>query len=296
MSRGASVILLTDDTLFLFIDRIQQPYLGCSVIIILCQCLQCFDTVVFGKQSTNSYTANPPHRFPPLLLALHLQTPLLLFSLAKYPNSALLTPATLPHHLRTHPLLLPLPLIFSLYPCIRIRSLQDPVQLSKQAIWVRSDPHWLLKECSSFLVPTITNIVNHSLISGQFHPTLKESIISLLLKKPTLDKEELSNYRPISNLSHFQNNRTCCQIPSHGSPHFQQFTQFSPVSLLQTSLHRNSSFAHLWSPHQCNSCQKWVHKKCSGIKGSIRYDTKCYFNVRSKADISQLNLPHGTDN
>jgi len=83
MSRGASVILLTDDTLFLFIDRIQQPYLGCSVIIILCQCLQCFDTVVFGKQSTNSYTANPPHRFPPLLLALHLQTPLLLFFTGK---------------------------------------------------------------------------------------------------------------------------------------------------------------------------------------------------------------------
>jgi len=26
----------------------------------------------------------------------------------------------------------------------------------------------------------------------------------------------------------------------------------------------------------------------------IRYDTRCYFNVRSKADISQLNLPHGT--
>ena len=28
----------------------------------------------------------------------------------------------------------------------------------------------------------------------------------------------------------------------------------------------------------------------------VLYDTRCYFNVRSKADISQLNLPHGTDN
>jgi len=28
----------------------------------------------------------------------------------------------------------------------------------------------------------------------------------------------------------------------------------------------------------------------------IRYDTRCCFNVRSKADTSQLNLPHGTDN
>ena len=25
-----------------------------------------------------------------------------------------------------------------------------------------------------------------------------------------------------------------------------------------------------------------------------RYDTRCYFNVRSKADISQLNLPHAS--
>jgi len=29
---------------------------------------------------------------------------------------------------------------------------------------------------------------------------------------------------------------------------------------------------------------------------TIRYDTRCYFNVRSKADISRLNLPHGNDN
>jgi len=34
----------------------------------------------------------------------------------------------------------------------------------------------------------------------------------------------------------------------------------------------------------------------SRLNGTIRYDTRCYFNVRSKADISQLNLPHGTDN
>jgi len=28
----------------------------------------------------------------------------------------------------------------------------------------------------------------------------------------------------------------------------------------------------------------------------LRYDTRCYFNVRSKADMSRLNLPHGDDN
>ena len=42
----------------------------------------------------------------------------------------------------------------------------------------------LFKKCASVLVPTITNIVNLSLSSGQFHPTLKQSTISPLLKKP----------------------------------------------------------------------------------------------------------------
>jgi len=30
-------------------------------------------------------------------------------------------------------------------------------------------------------------------------------------------------------------------------------------------------------------------------KNLIEYDTRCYFNVRSKADMSPLNLPHGYD-
>ena len=36
--------------------------------------------------------------------------------------------------------------------------------------------------------------------------------------------------------------------------------------------------------------------RCVRMDDTIRYDTRCYFNVRSKADISQLNLPHGTNN
>jgi len=37
-------------------------------------------------------------------------------------------------------------------------------------------PTRLLKECASVLFPTITNIVNFSLTSGQFHPILKVSV------------------------------------------------------------------------------------------------------------------------
>ena len=61
-------------------------------------------------------------------------------------------------------------------------------------------PTWLLKVCAPVLIPTIINIVNLALTSGHFHPILKESVISPLLKKFTLDKDHLSNCRPISNL------------------------------------------------------------------------------------------------
>ena len=49
-------------------------------------------------------------------------------------------------------------------------------------------------------------------------------------------------------------------------------------------------------------CLRPSNRRGGGIKFSgcqtvtIRYDTRCYFDVRSKADTSQLNLPHGDDN
>ena len=33
----------------------------------------------------------------------------------------------------------------------------------------------------------------------------------------------------------------------------------------------------------------------STLNSTLRYDTRRYFNVCSKADVSQLNLPHGTN-
>ena len=108
-------------------------------------------------------------------------------------------------------------------------------------------PTWLLKVCASVLTHTITNIVNLSLTSGQFHHILKESVMSPLLKKPTLDKDQLSNYRPISNLSHIQNNRTCCKMSTYWSPCLQWSSQSSPVCLLPASLHWNSPTVYPWS-------------------------------------------------
>ena len=61
-------------------------------------------------------------------------------------------------------------------------------------------PTTLLYENLDILLPTITNIINTSLTTGIVPPDLKTAIVKPLLKKPSLDKNLLKNYRPISNL------------------------------------------------------------------------------------------------
>ena len=63
-------------------------------------------------------------------------------------------------------------------------------------------PTSLLKQCKSVLLPTITNIINLSLSTGVFPDHFKNCSVHPLLKKSNLDKENLSNYRPISHLSY----------------------------------------------------------------------------------------------
>ena len=50
------------------------------------------------------------------------------------------------------------------------------------------------------VVPAITHVVNESFLSGTFASMFKTAIVKPLLKKPSLDQDDLKNYRPISNL------------------------------------------------------------------------------------------------
>ena len=61
-------------------------------------------------------------------------------------------------------------------------------------------PTSLLKDCPDVLIEPITSIINKSLQEGVFPDQFKKAYIGPLLKK-TLDKNELKNYRPVSNLS-----------------------------------------------------------------------------------------------
>ena len=62
-------------------------------------------------------------------------------------------------------------------------------------------PSVLLKSCLDTLLKPITDIINASLCSGLFPDDFKHAHVNPLLKKTYLSKEDLNNYRPVSNLS-----------------------------------------------------------------------------------------------
>ena len=62
-------------------------------------------------------------------------------------------------------------------------------------------PIKLLRSWLDVLLTPITNIVKLSLESGSFPDVLKVSHITYLLKKPSLSKDDMKNYRPVSNLN-----------------------------------------------------------------------------------------------
>ncbi|XP_072048691.1 uncharacterized protein [Amphiura filiformis] len=62
-------------------------------------------------------------------------------------------------------------------------------------------PTWMLKLCLNELLPVITRIINYSLLSGVFSDCFKIAHVIPLLKKATLDAEQLNSYRSVSNLS-----------------------------------------------------------------------------------------------
>ena len=51
------------------------------------------------------------------------------------------------------------------------------------------------------LLPVITRIINMSLAFGHVPTSTKTALVTLLIKKSSLDKEVLQNYQPVSNLA-----------------------------------------------------------------------------------------------
>ena len=62
-------------------------------------------------------------------------------------------------------------------------------------------PTGLVKDCIHILVTPIVSIVNLSLSERCFLTYFKSALVSPLLIKPTLNRDDMKNYRPVSNLS-----------------------------------------------------------------------------------------------
>ena len=75
------------------------------------------------------------------------------------------------------------------------------MQSAKKTCPLDPIPTYLLIECLDELLPSITFIINQSLETGVFPDCYKKALVTPLLKKPSLDQNNLRNYRPVSNLS-----------------------------------------------------------------------------------------------
>jgi exonuclease III len=83
-------------------------------------------------------------------------------------------------------------------------------------------PTFLVIEYINILITPITNIINYSLKEGEFPETFKHAIVSPLIKKPTLNKEDFKNYRPVSNLNYISKlleRVVASQIKNHMDKH-----------------------------------------------------------------------------
>jgi len=79
--------------------------------------------------------------------------------------------------------------LFALRQCSKTTCPLDPI------------PSWLVLSSANILVPVLTHIVNASLFIGEVSNNLKHAIITPILKKSSLDKDDPNNYRPVSNLT-----------------------------------------------------------------------------------------------
>ena len=63
-------------------------------------------------------------------------------------------------------------------------------------------PTVVVKDCIDVLLTPITTIINMSLSEGTFPDTFKLAHVTPLLKKPSLNRNDLKNYRPVSGLNY----------------------------------------------------------------------------------------------
>ena len=97
-------------------------------------------------------------------------------------------------------------------------------------------PTWLLKQCVDQLLPLLTSIINESLTKGEFPNDFKNAIVKPLLKKPSLDEDELKNYRPFTNL-HFISKVIEKLVAKRLEEHMSEYSMYDPMQSAYKLVH-----------------------------------------------------------
>ena len=97
-------------------------------------------------------------------------------------------------------------------------------------------PTTLLKKCIDILAEPITKMINNSLLEGNFPQPFKHASVRPLIKKFNLPKEELNNYRPISNLC-FLSKILERVIFDRMTRHIQSFHTYTPFQSAYRKYH-----------------------------------------------------------
>jgi exonuclease III len=97
-------------------------------------------------------------------------------------------------------------------------------------------PTWLVKQHIQLLLPNLTRIVNMSLSSGIFPQDLRRAVITPVLKKPSLNKNDLKNYRPIANLQFTSKIIEKCAVSQYNN-HIDRYNLSEPMQSAYKTCH-----------------------------------------------------------
>ena len=119
-------------------------------------------------------------------------------------------------------------------------------------------PTSMVKDCLQELAPVITNIINSSMAEGVVPTTLKHANVVPVLKKPSLDKDLMKNYRPVSNLTYLSKMlekvvaQRLLDHMAHNNLHETLQSAYKPAHSSETSLLRvQNDFLQAIDKRQC---------------------------------------------
>ena len=102
---------------------------------------------------------------------------------------------------------------------------------------------WLVKQCVDQLFQLLTSIINESLTKGYFPNDFKNAIVKPLLKKLSIDKDELKNYRPVSHL-HFMSKVIEKLVAKRLDEPMSEYSMYDPMQSVYKLVHSTET-AHV---------------------------------------------------